>query len=159
LDPDGLRIGLLNYAPGTLPTMATDFRLTLKAWYVQSATSLDGTSVIATTQWASEGNYGLITPARLQETWIPDRFQVGIETRPWPAGAQQTLVDFRIGVKVCVAPPLGPGCGGGTSGFTSWMSQIPATNSSSWTPTVLTPSMQTNNFPIHLEFFLNTDLR
>ena len=25
LDPDGPRIGLLNYAPGTLPTMATEF--------------------------------------------------------------------------------------------------------------------------------------
>ena len=138
LDPDGARLMLINFAPGTLPTIATDFRLTLQQWDVWVASSLQGSTSIMKTGWASEGsrpaasslvNVGTVNRA--------DRFQIGIETRPWPSGVTKTLVDFRIGLRRWHSFLVGSRLPTGEVVYTRWMHELPNAGDKSATATLV----------------------
>jgi hypothetical protein len=134
LNPDGPRVGLAYVAPGTLPTMATDFRLSLTMWDTNNAGTLEGTSATAKTSWASEGsNWSSAEKARWLDGARPDRFQIAIETRPWPTSVPQTLVDFRIGLHAC---NWGFCTSMGEDEWTNWIYSLATDGTPSWTHTL-----------------------
>jgi hypothetical protein len=113
VDMTGPRIGLKFTGPGTLPTMATDFRVSITAWY-NGATGFTCPCTTSTTPWASDGgggawpiNWPASNPPGLQ---FADRYEVTVDVRPWPSGNPKSLVDFQLAVRQCTTQGDLRGC-------------------------------------------------